>query len=544
MEFLKKNLRQIQEHLGNLSRSQQLLFAVILGVMGIAVYLLVTQTAQPELIPLVDQSLTDPQIARIQNQLDLWNAFYRVENGRIMVKRQEQNRLFARLQMNRALPQDLSESWRKLIMEENLWLSPEDKQKRWQMAKDERLGQIIRSMDGVEEAQVIINAGSKRLLSDGPSSDPSASVIMTMEGSSKPDKRLVQAVADMVAGAEDRLSRDRVNIIINGASYKAQAEGSPFTGDVLEVRQAYERDFAAKIQQTLGIDKVLVGVFVELETDTVKTEMKKFSGDPQVIREHATEDTAEEKTPGGEPGVRPNVGTAVAAPESAGQKSSKTEKETVFSEERDLTHTIKQNHPGTVKSVRATVNVPRSYFIRLYEQQGGKSAKPTDAELQPIVDGQLKTIHKQVLPIINAADPTFVEVSQYYDQMPVEAKTALASSDPISRFGLTEYARPAGLAVLAFGSLLMVLMMLRKASANVGIPNLEIGAKSPEPVSPLDAEVGPVGEASSTEGVLQGIEVDEDTLRTRKMAEQVATMVKEDPVGAAALVRQWIIKDR
>jgi flagellar biosynthesis/type III secretory pathway M-ring protein FliF/YscJ len=120
----------------------------------------------------------------------------------------------------------------------------------------------------------------------------------------------------------------------------------------------------------------------------------------------------------------------------------------------------------------------------------------------------------------------------------------LASSGGISNLDITQYGKTAGLVVLAFSSLVMVLMMLRKASGNVGIPGIEKAMLPNEPPPELDSEAMPVGEASGTEGFLQGIEVDEDTLRTRKMVEQVSTMVKEDPTSAASLVKQWILKDR
>ena len=58
-----------------------------------------------------------------------------------------------------------------------------------------------------------------------------------------------------------------------------------------------------------------------------------------------------------------------------------------------------------------------------------------------------------------------------------------------------------------------------------------------------DEESAPVGEAGQSEGVLEGVEVDEATVRTRSIADQVATLVKEDPDAAAGLVRQWIIQD-
>jgi flagellar M-ring protein FliF len=546
MEFIKKNLVQIKEQLGNLSVSQKLLFFTIAILIVVSFFWTIYATAKPELIPLTDTTISQTQIASIQNLLDQWEVFYKVEGGKILVKRQDRDRLYARLFMSQALPSETSDSWRKLVLEADMWLPQEDRQNRWQMAKEQRLAQIIQYMDGVEQAQVIINQGSKRLLSDGPSSDPSASVSIKMQSGKKPGKSLVLGVADLVAGAVDRLARERVNIVVNGASYKIPSEESPFTGDALEARREYERYFSEKIQQSLGIGNALVGVFVEMEMETVKTESKKY-GDPQVIREMNKEDTSEQRNTTGEPGVRPNTGGVVQAQVQAqppGEKSSKTETETDYTTDRDVTHTVKHNLPGSVKTIRATVNLPYSYFVDIYKQQTGKTDKPKESDLAPIIAAQLKSIQKKVLPIINATDSSFVEVSHYYDVGNSEAGVALASSGGVSMPQAAQYLKPAGLGLLAFCSLVMVLLMLKKASSNVGIANLERTLSAEEPVSILDSESGPIGEAGGSDGVLEGIEVDESTLRNRKMAEQVSTMVKEDPNAAAALVKQWISKDR
>lgn len=546
MEFIRKNLLQIKEQLGNLTLSQKMLFAMLMVVIGFSLFSLVYLTAKPELIPLLDETMSETQVATVQNLLDQWQEYYKVESGKIMVKRQDRDRLYARLFMNQALPSDTSEGWRKLVLEADMWLPQEDRQNRWQLAKEQRLEQIIQHMDGVRQARVIINQGSKRLLSDGPSSDPSASVSIKMEPGKTPGKGLVMGIADLVAGAVDRLARERVNIVVNGASYKIPSEESPFTGDALEARREYERYFSEKIQQSLGITNALVGVFVEMETEAVKTESKKY-GEPQVIREMNKEDTSEQRNPSGEPGVRPNTGAVVGAgtaQTASGEKSSKTETETEYTTDRDVTHTVKQNLPGAVKTIRATVNIPYSYFVDIYRQQTGKPEKPKEAELAPIMAAQLKSIQKKVLPIINATDTTFVEVSHYYDVMTSEPSVALASSGAVSVPQMTQYMKPVGLGLLAFCSLMMVLLMLRKASSNVGISNLERQLMTQEPINILDNESTPIGEAGSSEGVLEGIEVDEGTLRTRKMAEQVSTLVKEDPAGAAALVKQWILRDR
>jgi flagellar biosynthesis/type III secretory pathway M-ring protein FliF/YscJ len=544
MDFIKKQLEQIKEHLGSLSISQSLVIFLLVVMIVVALFWTIYQTSTPEMVPLLDQALTETEVASYENKLENWDVTYRVENNKILVKRQDRDRLIARLGQANALPADMSESWKKLMTESDMWLTQEDRQNRWKLALEQRLGQIIQLMDGVQKAYVIINPGSKRLLSDGPSSDPSASVYMHMQAGITPSKPLVISVASMVSGAVDRLARDRVQVIANGVPCRVPSDASPYASEELDTRRAYEKHFSDKIQQVLAINNAQVGVFVELESETIQTTQQKY-GDPIVSKERANENMSKPVVPSGEPGVRPNTGVSVPVSEIPGQESSQTETETEYQGERDLTQIVKHNNPGTVKTIRATINIPHTYFVEIYKQQTGKEEKPTVAQLDPIIKAQEDNVRKKILPIINANDPSFVEVSYFFDiQNAPGVETALAASGPTSLPEMSQYIKPVGLIFLAFTSLLMVLMMLKKASSNVAIQNLERNEPAVEPTPALEVDSGPIGEASSSDGVLQGIEVDEDTIRTRKMAEQVATLVKEDPASAATLVRQWIIKSR
>ncbi len=545
MDFIKKALAQVREHFFSLTTSQKLVYVLLVMLIAISSVWTIFWTAKPEMIPLLDQTFDDTQLANIENRLDMWDVKYKVENGKIYVRRQDQNRLLARLQLASALPNDVSEGWRNLILKSDMWLPAEDRRRRWQLAREQRLAQVIRLMDGVREAHVIINTGSKRLLSGGPSSDPSASVYLQMQPGVKPSRKVIEAVADLVSGAVNRLARDRVRIVANGIPYRVSKEDSLFTADVLETRRRYEQHFGQKIRDVLGIPNALVGVFVELETETIQTQEQKY-GEPVVSREHNIEDVSEEPQLSGEPGVRPNTGLSVPAAQPKVNKTSKTESETEYEGKRDVTTIIKHNLAGTVKTIRATINIPHSYFEEIYKKQTGKTETPSEADLKPIIVAQLDDIRKKVMPIINTTNPKLVEVSWFYDTHPVEGTAALANSNPVSTInGLSQYAKPLGLIVLVFSSLLMVLMTLKKATtASIAVPDVEKSSNRNEPPPPLEIDEGPVGEAETTDGFLQAIEVDEDTVRTKKMSEQVSTLVKEDPAGAAALIKQWIKKDK
>ncbi len=545
MEFIKKALVQVKEHFLSLTTSQKLVYILLVALIAISSVWTIVWTAKPEMIPLLDQTFSDTQLANIENRFDMWDVKYKVENGKILVRRQDQNRLLARLQLASALPSDLSKGWRNLILKSDMWLPAEDRRRRWQLAREQRLAQVIQLMDGVRDAHVIVNTGSKRLLSGGPSSDPSAAVYLQMQPGVKPSRKVIEAVADLVSGAVNRLERDRVRIVADGIPYRVSKEDSLFASDVLETRRQYEKHFGEKIKEILGIPDALVGVFVDLETEKIKTEQQKY-GEPVVSREHNVEDVSEEPQPGGQPGVRPNTGLSVSTVQPNVNKSSKTESDTEYNGQRDVTTVVKQNLAGTVKSIRATVNIPHSYFEQIYKQQTGKTEKPTEADLKPIITAQIEDIRKKVMPIINTNDPKDVEVSWFYDTGHLAGTTAIADTASTSSIsGFAQYAKPLGLVVLVFSSLLMVLMILKKATtANVSVPDVERTSGSKEPPPMLDADEGPIGEAETTDGFLQAIEVDEDTVRNKKMAEQVSTLVKEDPAASANLIKQWIKKDK
>jgi hypothetical protein len=61
-----------------------------------------------------------------------------------------------------------------------------------------------------------------------------------------------------------------------------------------------------------------------------------------------------------------------------------------------------------------------------------------------------------------------------------------------------------------------------------------------EEVDELKADEAPVGEAEVSEHLLLGQEVDEATLRSQKLIEQVSQLVKADPSTAVTVLQRWI----
>ena len=48
------------------------------------------------------------------------------------------------------------------------------------------------------------------------------------------------------------------------------------------------------------------------------------------------------------------------------------------------------------------------------------------------------------------------------------------------------------------------------------------------------------GEVGEGNAMLDGMELDEDSIKSQQMVEQVSTLVKENPDAAANLVKRWL----
>ena len=166
---------------------------------------------------------------------------------------------------------------------------------------------------------------------------------------------------------------------------------------------------------------------------------------------------------------------------------------------------------------------------------------PTDAALQPLVDDSLARIRKQVETLVQSRDAGQVVVDVYPDAMggmfgpidqPVKAEgfggmIASASYSQIATIGL-------GVLSVAF-----MIWMLRTAGQKPSTPSLRELAGVP-PQLPMEEEL--IGEAGEIESALPGMELDDETLRYRQLAEQVGQVIKSNPDDVATLINRWVRK--
>jgi flagellar biosynthesis/type III secretory pathway M-ring protein FliF/YscJ len=150
---------------------------------------------------------------------------------------------------------------------------------------------------------------------------------------------------------------------------------------------------------------------------------------------------------------------------------------------------------------------------------------------------ELAKIRDHVMACTNIEQAEKVKVDTYWDVMPTLSATEPAAANALT-FSVSSHAKEVAVGVLAVMSLLMVMFMVRKSGPVQ--PATAPAAAAPTPT--LGGVEDVAGEASEGAPALDGMELDEDVIRTQQMIEQVATMVKENPDAAASLVKRWMNK--
>jgi len=277
-------------------------------------------------------------------------------------------------------------------------------------------------------------------------------------------------------------------------------------------------------------------------------------GDPFPQSKETESEVRKDGRRSSEPGTVPNTARQVAAGETE-QQSEREHSQTTYKGEVDYKQVRTESHRYGIKRLFASVFVPRSYLALIYER-GHEGETPTDEQLDNAASTQkiLEDIRKKVLCALGATEKEsekgVVEVGWCYDGTEmILADTMTAGADQSVMQYVENYGGKAGLILLAVASLGMMLMMVRKVSDGPVVPGEDVPSKLIKRRDRKDQEEveftvsGAIGEAQASEALMMGQEVDESTLQTQKVVDQINELVKEDPDMSAAILEKWVKED-
>jgi len=548
MDFLKAQFTRIQEQLGGLSATQKMLVVSLLTIMVMTLLWWSHWAAEPEMSALLDQSLSTEDVGLITANLDARDIPHQVVGDKVMVPADRKMEVLAVLGYSNALPKEFDKGFDEIIKQMN-WLDPPDKtDQMFLRAKEQTLATMIRTWPGVAEADVVIDPSVDRHIGDNDVQPVATVTITTGRNNKIANRQLAESAADVICGAQAGLERSHVNAIIDGVSFPIKdrsADGMDSGGDGVVVQQQFEDYYRKKIEDALeDIRGVMVSVTVKVDTSQTTTTIHKVDPKQVVSVPMQTEETSQEQnaqmaSSEVEPGAMAN--TSLSLPSSGGGgggSTNSTEKNEFKSDYGNQDEIIKQG-AGTATVQSASVRVPRSYFIQAYKNENGGKDSDDPAVLKTYIDAQLLKIHNEVKGCAEFPSDDALFVETYSDVVQPELPLGQATSASPMTTALGKYGKEMGVGVLAVISLFMVLMMVRKG----GIPATVVTqplAPAERPTPTLNANEAVVGSAAENNEALDGMELDEETVKGQQVLDQVQKLVTANPDAAANLVKRWL----
>jgi len=438
-------------------------------------------------------------------------------------------------------------------------------------ALEGELARTIRSIGSVKSARVHLVLPRRELFSR-ERQDPSASIVVTMQGSRRLDRAQVMAIQHLVAAAVPGLKPNLISLVDDQGTLLARGtpEDDPqsIAGSAEEMRVGYEQRLVHTIEELLersvGPGNVRAEVTAEMDFDRITENAETYDPDGQVVRSTQTVEEASQNSDGQDAaGVTvgnnlPDAALPGLGGESGSQSQASRTEETVNYE---ISRVVKTH-------VRETGAVRRLSVAVLIN-----GVTSTDASGQQVYQPRAAEELDKLAALVRSAvgydeargDSVEVVNMQFYD-LPGGAD----GSEIFALFGFSkdDIMRIAELFVLGVVAILILLLVVRPLVSRV----LDFAATAgsdgsnmlPDPTGQLPALAGPGGSAGvpqlGNEGsgsalsadladpAAQDLEtmIDLNKVEGRVRASsirKIGEIVDKHPEEAVAIVRSWLYQE-
>lgn len=547
MQFLRNAWAQIRVQMEQLSPAQRWLIGALMVVLLLVGFIVAQYAGRPQQVAITRFAgeRQDEAAARLkQAGIDVT-----IDGGQMLVAADKQVDALVVLQQAALMSPDTSSAFDDMLASTTAFDHWGKTRTALLIAKQKVLASIVAKMQGVGTADVVISLPEdtgfgKHFVR------PSGAVTITMKGNARVDRNLVQAVAGLVAGAVAEMKPEDVVVIDanHGRQHTVKNQGEFDSDAEMEMVQRLEQYHRDKIQELLGyIPNVIVTVNVQTDAIRQKSEDTFTYAESEPLESQRDEENLRRDIrSAAEPGTRANAGATIDGGNSEGRSESQTLTEQKFREKPLTARSSTVFAPRRVRQINVSINVPRGFFVSLWRQgQAADAQPPDDTALATVRDAQLAQIVSQVEPLISADAEGVVRAHMIPDASvlgPVNA--GVATPTGIAGIGAllatSPWTKPAVVGMLALVSIGLMLAMVRKATRPETLPSVQELAGVP-PELPTDEDL--VGEAGETNAALEGLELNDDELRVREIANQISEMVKGNPTEAGALIGRWVKKE-
>lgn len=579
MDQLRRIFETIQKQMPQLSVTQKLLIASLCVLLVMTLFLVSQYASAPSMVELLPSGAAADQQKAVAFLTDRSITHTVGADGKIMVTPDRKYVALAAMAKEQALPGDKRAMFDDLIQEQNMWMSKQQLDQQYTIKLQNVLARVASNFEGIEEASVVISAPEPKGLGSAYRK-PVAQVVVKPSASRPLDPGTVNALAEMVSGSVSGLDVRDVAVIDqrNRRAFRATSPEDFAASTYLEQATKVEQRVQEKIADNLRfIADVIVSVNAIVDgaqRDRRTLEfMPKGEGSVSIpSNETSTTSTSSNTSRGAEPGLSGNIGMNINNAGGGSGTSTNTENATTKSEVRiGEKFTQQRDARGRPTKINVTVSVPKEYVAQIVKQRKGASAagaagggdagqaaaEPTEDDIRLAWEGDngLKSsIEQMIAPLVETDGMSGTQITAGTVKaflIPVAMASMSggrgmgggAAGGPAAAGGMmggfleSSLVRPillGGLAVVALG---MMFMMVRKAGKTQTLPTAEELVGIPPALEP-SSDI--VGEAVEGDTAMLGIEIDDDALKTNKMLDEVATLVKNNPQQASQVFNRWV----
>jgi flagellar M-ring protein FliF len=420
-------------------------------------------------------------------------------------------------------------------------------------ALEGELSRTIGGLENVRTARVHLVLPQRELFSRDKA-EPTASIMLRMNGPQRLERPQVQAIQHIVAAAVPGLKPERISIVDERGTLLARGVTDPNNPGLAlqsaeEMRIAYEsrvaRAVEALIERSLGYGKARVEVAAELDRNRTQENAESYNPEQQVVRStQNVNDTSETIETDGNPSV--TIANNLPQGAQQGGPGTTTSSRTARTEETvnyEISRVIRNQtrEPGGLSRVTVAVLVDGSYRVengkRIYQERSPAQLAQIEDLVKTAVgfDGRRGDEVKVVnLPFFNIEDE---------------------EKQPPLLFGLNreELMRLAEILVLGAIAALVLLLIVRPLIARLFEPEPEVAS-----ASGTESLLGPADVPQLTGpfagGLVPGVDMEEEyddmidinRIEGRVRASsirKIGEIIDKHPEDVVAILRNWMYQE-
>jgi len=236
-------------------------------------------------------------------------------------------------------------------------------------AMEGELARTIKSINGVKSARVHLVLPKREVFSR-ETQDPSATIVLKMEGAGRLSRPQVQAIQHLVATAVPKLKPSRISIVDDKGTLLAKssdndAEAMANEADEMKLatEQRLQRTIEELLERSIGGDKVRAEVSVEMDLNRSTITQETFDPDSKVERSVTTTEEHEDQVDKENSSVSVTQNLPDANADGAGARSQSKQARTQETHNYEISKTTQNQikELGAIKRITAAVLVDGRY---------------------------------------------------------------------------------------------------------------------------------------------------------------------------------------